>query len=68
MVNPTIYTTCIEQFWATAKAKTVNEERRQIQALVDKKKVIITEKSVRSDLMLEDTEGTEYLPNDVFFE
>ncbi|GJX34935.1 hypothetical protein Tco_0246492 [Tanacetum coccineum] len=26
-VNPTIYTSCIEQFWATAKAKTVNDER-----------------------------------------
>ncbi|GJS47780.1 hypothetical protein Tco_0597901, partial [Tanacetum coccineum] len=36
-----------------------------IQALVDKKKEIITEKSVRSDLMLEDAEGTECLPNDV---
>ncbi|GJV64204.1 hypothetical protein Tco_1475032 [Tanacetum coccineum] len=54
-------------FWATAKAKTVNGER-QIQALVDKKKVIITEKSVRSDLMLEDAEGIECLPNDVIFE
>ncbi|GJV54667.1 hypothetical protein Tco_1455672 [Tanacetum coccineum] len=55
------------QFWETAKAKTVNKEH-QIQALVDKKKVIITEKSVRSDLMLEDAEGTECLPNDVIFE
>ncbi|GKB37780.1 hypothetical protein Tco_0882722 [Tanacetum coccineum] len=27
-VNPTIYTSCIEQFWTTAKAKTVNEERQ----------------------------------------
>ncbi|GJY04688.1 hypothetical protein Tco_0370628 [Tanacetum coccineum] len=54
-------------FWATAKAKTINKER-QIQALVDKKKVIITEKSVRSDFMLEDAEGTECLPNDVIFE
>ncbi|GJW74069.1 hypothetical protein Tco_0133439 [Tanacetum coccineum] len=26
-VNPTIYTTCIEQFWTSVKAKTVNEER-----------------------------------------
>ncbi|GJW04608.1 hypothetical protein Tco_1563464 [Tanacetum coccineum] len=25
-VNPTIYTSCIEQFWAMAKVKTVNEE------------------------------------------
>ncbi|GJT53825.1 hypothetical protein Tco_0988879, partial [Tanacetum coccineum] len=66
-VNPTVYESCIKQFWATAKAKTVNGER-QIQALVDKKKVIITEKSVRSDLMLEDAEGTECLPNDVIFE
>ncbi|GKD84467.1 hypothetical protein Tco_1355621 [Tanacetum coccineum] len=41
-VNPTIYTSCIKQFWATAKVKTVNGEV-QIQALVDGKKVIITE-------------------------
>ncbi|GJT44491.1 hypothetical protein Tco_0953206 [Tanacetum coccineum] len=41
-VNPTNYTACIEQFWATAKVKTVNREV-QIQALVDKKKVIIIE-------------------------
>ncbi|GJU44955.1 hypothetical protein Tco_1202221 [Tanacetum coccineum] len=37
MVNPTIYTSCIEQFLATAKAKTINGEE-QLQALVDKKK------------------------------
>ncbi|GJW56781.1 hypothetical protein Tco_0103512 [Tanacetum coccineum] len=66
-VNPTVYESCIQQFWATAKAKTVNWECR-IQALVDKKKMIITEKSVRSDLMLEDAEGIECLPNDVIFE
>ncbi|GJT07410.1 hypothetical protein Tco_0841872 [Tanacetum coccineum] len=35
-VNPIIYTTCIEQFWTTAKVKTFNGEV-QIQALVDKK-------------------------------
>ncbi|GJR79447.1 hypothetical protein Tco_0150232, partial [Tanacetum coccineum] len=43
-VNPTIYTSCIKQFWATAKAKTVNGEVH-IQALVDGKKVIVTEPS-----------------------
>ncbi|GKA34351.1 hypothetical protein Tco_0720780 [Tanacetum coccineum] len=41
-INPTIYTSCIEQFWATVKAKTVNGEV-QLQALVDGKKIIITE-------------------------
>ncbi|GKE43165.1 hypothetical protein Tco_1470449, partial [Tanacetum coccineum] len=66
-VNPTVYESCIQYFWATAKAKTVNGERH-IQALVDKKMVISTEKSVRSDLILEDVEGTECLPNDVIFE
>ncbi|GJW68473.1 hypothetical protein Tco_0122897 [Tanacetum coccineum] len=65
-VSPTIYTTCIEQFWTSAKAKTVNEER-QIQALVDKKKVIITETSIRSDLKLDDAEGTDCLPTATIF-
>ncbi|GKE11712.1 hypothetical protein Tco_1415263 [Tanacetum coccineum] len=66
-VNPTIYTSCIEQFWATTKVKTVNEER-YIQALVDKKKVIITETSIRSDLHLEDADGTDCLPTATIFE
>ncbi|GJW19294.1 putative reverse transcriptase domain-containing protein [Tanacetum coccineum] len=66
-VNPTIYTSCIQQFWATAKAKTVNGER-QIQALIDKKKVIITETSIRSDLHLEDAGGTDCLPTATIFE
>ncbi|GJX74492.1 hypothetical protein Tco_0313087 [Tanacetum coccineum] len=65
-VNPTIYTTCIEQFWASAKAKIVNGER-QIQALVDKKKVIITETSIRSDLKLDDAEGIDCLPTATIF-
>ncbi|GJX45323.1 hypothetical protein Tco_0261999 [Tanacetum coccineum] len=59
-VNPTIYTTCIEQFCTFTKAKIVNEERH-IQALVDKKKVIIAETSIRSDLKLDDVEGTDCL-------
>nr|GEY44452.1 hypothetical protein [Tanacetum cinerariifolium] len=66
-VNPTIYASCIKQFWATTMVKTVNREA-QIQALVDKKNVIITEISVRSDLHLEDAEGTECLPTATIFE
>ncbi|GJS06991.1 hypothetical protein Tco_0363787 [Tanacetum coccineum] len=54
-VNPTIYTSCIKQFWATTKAKTVNGEV-QIQALVDGKKVIVTKTSVRRALQLKDAE------------
>ncbi|GJT69942.1 hypothetical protein Tco_1029228 [Tanacetum coccineum] len=50
-VNPTIYTSCIEQFWTTAKVKTVNE-RVRIQALVDKKKVITLE-TIKTNQALE---------------
>ncbi|GJV28862.1 hypothetical protein Tco_1385310 [Tanacetum coccineum] len=66
-INPTIYTSCIEKFWATAKVKTVNGAR-QLQALVDKKKVIITEISIRSDLHLEDAGGIDCLPTATIFE
>ncbi|GJS45456.1 putative ribonuclease H-like domain-containing protein [Tanacetum coccineum] len=49
-----------------SQAKTINGER-QIQALVDKKKVIITVTSIRSDLKLDDAEGTYCLPTATIF-
>ncbi|GKD47521.1 hypothetical protein Tco_1276497 [Tanacetum coccineum] len=66
-VNPIIYTSCIEQFWATAKVQTINGVR-QLQALVDKKRVIVTESSIRRDLYLDDAEGTDCLPTVTIFE
>nr|GEV28186.1 ribonuclease H-like domain, reverse transcriptase, RNA-dependent DNA polymerase [Tanacetum cinerariifolium] len=56
-----------QQFWATVKAKTVNGEG-QLQALVDGKKVLITESTIRSDLQLDDAEGVDCLPNLVILE
>nr|GEV02692.1 retrovirus-related Pol polyprotein from transposon TNT 1-94 [Tanacetum cinerariifolium] len=52
---------------ATIKAKTINREV-QLQALMDGKKVIITESTVRRDLQLEDAEGVDCLPNAAIFE
>ncbi|GJZ65024.1 hypothetical protein Tco_0621720 [Tanacetum coccineum] len=66
-INPIIYTSCIEQFWATAKVQIVNKVR-QLQALVDKKRVIISESSIRRDLYLDDAEGTDCLPTATIFE
>ncbi|GJR53786.1 hypothetical protein Tco_1404307 [Tanacetum coccineum] len=66
-INPTIYISCIEQFWSTVKSKTVNGEV-QLHALVDGKKIIITESIVRRDLQLEDAEGVDCLPNATIFE
>ncbi|GJW12997.1 putative ribonuclease H-like domain-containing protein [Tanacetum coccineum] len=47
--------------------KTINGEV-QLQALVDGKKIIVTEASVRRDLQLNDEEGTDCLPNATIFE
>ncbi|GKB26092.1 hypothetical protein Tco_0865493 [Tanacetum coccineum] len=66
-VNPTLYSLCIEQFWTSAKVKTVKEDVR-IQALVDGKKVIVNEASIRRGLRLDDVNGTSCLPNDSIFE
>ncbi|GKD23124.1 hypothetical protein Tco_1224827 [Tanacetum coccineum] len=66
-VNPTIYVSYIEQFWSTVKAKTINWEV-QLHALVDGKKIIITESSVRRDIQQEDEEGVDCLPNSTIFE
>ncbi|GJU80196.1 hypothetical protein Tco_1282561 [Tanacetum coccineum] len=66
-INPTIYISCIEQFWSTVKAKTINAEV-QLHALVDGKKIIITESIVRRDLQLEDAKGVDCLPNSTIFE
>ncbi|GJX55725.1 hypothetical protein Tco_0285622 [Tanacetum coccineum] len=67
MINPTIYTSCIEQFWDTVKVKIINGEV-QLQALMDGKKIIITKSIVKRDLQLEDAEGVDCLPNATIFE
>nr|GEU57236.1 hypothetical protein [Tanacetum cinerariifolium] len=54
-MNPTVYTSCIDWFWTTAKAENINEEA-QIHAKVDGKKVIISEAIIRRDLKFKDEE------------
>nr|GEX75881.1 hypothetical protein [Tanacetum cinerariifolium] len=55
-VSPTIYTARIKQFCTTLKIKTVNDDVR-LQALIDEKKIVIIEASIRHDLKLNDAEG-----------
>ncbi|GJR57903.1 hypothetical protein Tco_1500065 [Tanacetum coccineum] len=57
----------LNNFWSTGVVKTINGEV-QLHALVDGKKVIITEVTVRRDLQLEDEEGVDCLPNSTIFE
>nr|GEX19067.1 hypothetical protein [Tanacetum cinerariifolium] len=66
MVNPIIYVSCIKQFWSSVSIKRSNEVAR-LQALIDRKKVVITEDSIRQALRLDDADGVDYLPNEDFF-
>ncbi|GKA73306.1 hypothetical protein Tco_0779522 [Tanacetum coccineum] len=66
-ISPTINASYIEQFWNTATSKTVNSVK-QIHAIVDGKAVVISESSVRSDLLFDDEDGVTCLTNDEIFE
>nr|GEV28927.1 putative ribonuclease H-like domain-containing protein [Tanacetum cinerariifolium] len=65
-VNPNIYVSCIKQFWTSISVKKVHDVTR-LQALVDKKKVIITEATIRDALRLDDAEGIDCLANEEIF-
>nr|GEV77661.1 hypothetical protein [Tanacetum cinerariifolium] len=66
MVNPPIYVSCIKQFWASVLIKNSNDVVK-LQALIDRKKVIITKDTIRQDLRLDDADGVDYLPNEEIF-
>nr|GEY78442.1 xylulose kinase-1 [Tanacetum cinerariifolium] len=65
-VNPNIYVSCIKQFWTTVALKQVNDVTR-LQALVDRKKEVVTEATIREALRLDDAEGVDCQPNDEIF-
>nr|GFA29517.1 hypothetical protein [Tanacetum cinerariifolium] len=66
MVNPTIYVSCIKQFWTSVSIKKSNDAVRLL-ALIDRKKVIITKDSIRQDLRLDDADSVDCLPNEEIF-
>nr|GEY27241.1 retrovirus-related Pol polyprotein from transposon opus [Tanacetum cinerariifolium] len=65
-VNPNIYVSCIKQFWTTIAVKQANDVIG-LQALVDRKKVVVTEATIREALRLDDAEGVDCLPNEEIF-
>nr|GEU85856.1 putative reverse transcriptase domain-containing protein [Tanacetum cinerariifolium] len=54
------------QFWTSVAVKKVNDVTR-LQALVEKKKVVVTEATIRDTFRLNDAEGVECLPNEEIF-
>ncbi|GJX15519.1 hypothetical protein Tco_0216351 [Tanacetum coccineum] len=66
-VSPVVSTTFVEQFWMFAKSKIINNDR-YITAKVAGKPVSILEASIRSDLLFDDADGIDSLPNQAIFD
>nr|GEW22211.1 hypothetical protein [Tanacetum cinerariifolium] len=54
------------RFWRTVAIKSSNDVTR-LQALVDKKRVVVTEAAIRDALHLDDAEGVDCLPSEEIF-
>ncbi|GJU17679.1 hypothetical protein Tco_1145645, partial [Tanacetum coccineum] len=65
-VSPVVSTTFVEQFWTSAKSKTINHVRH-ITAKVAGKSVSISEASIRTDLIFDDADGIDTLTNQAIF-
>nr|GEW42297.1 hypothetical protein [Tanacetum cinerariifolium] len=65
-INLNIYVSCIKQFWNTVLVKQTDDVTR-LQALVDKRKVVIMEAAITDVLRLDDAEGVDFLPNEEIF-
>nr|GEW05953.1 hypothetical protein [Tanacetum cinerariifolium] len=61
-----VATSSIEAEYVAAASCCVNDVTR-LQALVDKKKVVVTEAAIREVLYLDDAEGVDCLPNEEIF-
>ncbi|GKB01205.1 hypothetical protein Tco_0829249, partial [Tanacetum coccineum] len=66
-VSPVVSTTFVEQFWTSAKSKIINNDRH-ITAKVVGKLMSISEASIRSDLIFDDADGIDSLPNQAIFD
>nr|GEZ81526.1 hypothetical protein [Tanacetum cinerariifolium] len=62
-VSPPINISCIKQFWKSVAVKRSGDVTR-LQALVDKKKIVISEAVIHEILQLNDAEGVVCLPNE----
>ncbi|GKA42687.1 hypothetical protein Tco_0735347 [Tanacetum coccineum] len=66
-VSPIVSTSFVEQFWTSAKSRTVNNIS-YIDAIVAGKPVTISEASIRSDLLFDDADGIDTLNNQAIFD
>ncbi|GKE00884.1 hypothetical protein Tco_1388867 [Tanacetum coccineum] len=67
LVSPDVIQQWIQQFWSTAKVRMINEVAH-IEAKVAGKKILVSEASVRTDLMFNDEDGTNCFDNQVIWD
>ncbi|GKE66175.1 hypothetical protein Tco_1520336, partial [Tanacetum coccineum] len=66
-VSPVVSATFVKQFWMSAKSKIINNVR-YITAKVAGKPVSISDALIRSDLLFDDADGIDSLPNQAIFD
>ncbi|GJR17126.1 hypothetical protein Tco_0965653 [Tanacetum coccineum] len=67
LVSPDVIQQWIQLFWSTAKVRMINEVTH-IEAKVAGKKILVSEASVRTDLMFNDEDGTNCFDNQVIWD
>ncbi|GJY53186.1 hypothetical protein Tco_0444850 [Tanacetum coccineum] len=67
VVSPDVIQQWIQQFWSTAKVRMLNEVAH-IEAKVAGKKILVSEATVRTDLMFNDEDGTNCFDNQVIWD
>ncbi|GJX31505.1 hypothetical protein Tco_0241360 [Tanacetum coccineum] len=67
LVSPDVIQQWIQQFWNTAKVRMINDVAH-IEAKVAGKKILVSEATVRTDLMFNDEDGTICFDNQVIWD
>ncbi|GKE10613.1 hypothetical protein Tco_1414164, partial [Tanacetum coccineum] len=67
LVNPDLIGPWLQQFWATASLRVINEVPH-IRAMVAGKRVLISEETIRADLLFDDADGVDCFPKQVIWD
>ncbi|GJT70124.1 hypothetical protein Tco_1029410 [Tanacetum coccineum] len=67
LVDPDLIGPWLQQFWATASLRVINEVPH-IRATVAGKKVLISEATIRADLLFDDADGVDCFPKQVIWD
>ncbi|GJU63504.1 hypothetical protein Tco_1245339 [Tanacetum coccineum] len=67
LVDPDLIGPWLQQFWATASLRVINEVPH-IRAMVDGKRVLISEETIRADLLFDDADGVDCFPKQVIWD